>query len=75
MQSTLADRSLIFLLPRARVEVATDSFDVVAHELDPSEREVIIPKINATPPRVRLRELPVKNHAYHPRADAAGAAP
>ena len=33
--------------PRAHVEVATDSFDVVAHELDPSEREAIIPKINA----------------------------
>ncbi|ORV44032.1 nitroreductase family deazaflavin-dependent oxidoreductase [Mycobacterium conspicuum] len=36
--------------PRAHVEVATDSFDVVAHELDPSEREAIIPKINATTP-------------------------
>ncbi len=36
--------------PRARVEVATDSFDVVAHELDSSEREAIIPKINATVP-------------------------
>jgi deazaflavin-dependent oxidoreductase (nitroreductase family) len=36
--------------PRAHVEVATDSFDVVAHELDPSERETIIPKINATTP-------------------------
>ena len=36
--------------PRARVEVATDSFDVIAHELDPSEREAIIPKINATAP-------------------------
>jgi deazaflavin-dependent oxidoreductase (nitroreductase family) len=36
--------------PRAHVEVATDSFDVVAHELDSSEREAIIPKINATVP-------------------------
>lgn len=36
--------------PRARVEVATDSFDVVAHELDASEREAIIPKLNATVP-------------------------
>ena len=36
--------------PRAHVEVATDSFDVVAHELDSSERGAIIPKINATVP-------------------------
>lgn len=36
--------------PRARVEVATDSFDVVAHELEASEREAIIPKLNATVP-------------------------
>ncbi|OBH05403.1 MULTISPECIES: nitroreductase family deazaflavin-dependent oxidoreductase [unclassified Mycobacterium] len=36
--------------PRARVEVATASFDVVAHELDASERETIIPKINAAVP-------------------------
>lgn len=36
--------------PRARVEVATESFDVVAHELDSSERQAIIPKINATVP-------------------------
>lgn len=36
--------------PRAHVELATDSFDVVAHELDSSEREAIIPKINATVP-------------------------
>jgi deazaflavin-dependent oxidoreductase (nitroreductase family) len=36
--------------PRARVEVATGSFDVVAHELDPSEREVVIPKINVAAP-------------------------
>jgi deazaflavin-dependent oxidoreductase (nitroreductase family) len=35
---------------RAHVEVGTDSFDVVAHELDPSEREAIIPKINETTP-------------------------
>lgn len=36
--------------PRAHVEVATDSFEVVAHELNCSERETIIPKINATVP-------------------------
>lgn len=36
--------------PRARVEVATDSFDVIARELDSSEREAIIPKINETVP-------------------------
>ncbi|OBH43927.1 nitroreductase family deazaflavin-dependent oxidoreductase [Mycobacterium mantenii] len=36
--------------PRARVEVATDSFDVVAHELDSSERQAVIPKINAKVP-------------------------
>ena len=36
--------------PRAHVEVATGSFDVVARELDPSEREAAIPRINATNP-------------------------
>jgi len=36
--------------PRSRVELATGSFDVIAHELDSSEREAIIPKINATVP-------------------------
>ncbi len=36
--------------PRAHVEVATDSFEVVAHELNSSERETIIPKINAAVP-------------------------
>ena len=36
--------------PRAHVEVATGSFDVVARELDPSEREAVIPRINATTP-------------------------
>lgn len=36
--------------PRAHVEVATDSFDVFAHELDSSEREAIIPRINAAVP-------------------------
>jgi deazaflavin-dependent oxidoreductase (nitroreductase family) len=36
--------------PRARVEAATGSFDVVARELDPSEREAVIPKINETAP-------------------------
>jgi len=36
--------------PRARVEVAARSFDAVARELDPSEREAVIPKINATNP-------------------------
>jgi len=36
--------------PRAHVEVPTGSFDVVARELDPSEREAVIPRINATKP-------------------------
>ena len=36
--------------PRAHIELATDAVDVVARELDPSERAVIIPKINATIP-------------------------
>ncbi|WP_319450336.1 MULTISPECIES: nitroreductase family deazaflavin-dependent oxidoreductase [unclassified Mycobacterium] len=36
--------------PRAHVEVDTDSFDVVTRELDPSEREVVIAKINVTTP-------------------------
>ena len=36
--------------PARAIEVATDSFDVVAHELNSSEREAIIPKINATVP-------------------------
>jgi deazaflavin-dependent oxidoreductase (nitroreductase family) len=35
---------------RGHVELATDSFDVVARELDPSEREAVIPRINATNP-------------------------
>ena len=36
--------------PRAHVELATGSFDVVARELDPSERDAVIPRINATVP-------------------------
>jgi deazaflavin-dependent oxidoreductase (nitroreductase family) len=36
--------------PRAHVEVAAESFDAVARELDPDEREAVIPKINATYP-------------------------
>jgi deazaflavin-dependent oxidoreductase (nitroreductase family) len=36
--------------PRAHVEVTTGSFDVVARELDPSERAAVIPRINATTP-------------------------
>lgn len=36
--------------PRAHVELATGSFDLVAREIDPSEREAVIPKINATTP-------------------------
>jgi deazaflavin-dependent oxidoreductase (nitroreductase family) len=36
--------------PRAHAEIATGSFDVVARELDPSEREAVIPRINATNP-------------------------
>jgi deazaflavin-dependent oxidoreductase (nitroreductase family) len=34
--------------PHAHVEIGTDSFDVVAHELDPAEREAIIPKVLET---------------------------
>jgi deazaflavin-dependent oxidoreductase (nitroreductase family) len=33
--------------PRARVELAGESFDVTARELPPDEREDIIPKVNA----------------------------
>jgi deazaflavin-dependent oxidoreductase (nitroreductase family) len=36
--------------PKAHIEVATGSLDVVARELDPSEREAAIPRINATNP-------------------------
>jgi deazaflavin-dependent oxidoreductase (nitroreductase family) len=36
--------------PRAHVEVATGSFDVVARELGPSEREAVIPRIDAATP-------------------------
>jgi deazaflavin-dependent oxidoreductase (nitroreductase family) len=36
--------------PRAHVEVATGSFNVLARELDPSEREAVIPRINTTLP-------------------------
>jgi deazaflavin-dependent oxidoreductase (nitroreductase family) len=36
--------------PRAHIEVPSDSCDVVARELDSSEREAVIPKINATMP-------------------------
>jgi deazaflavin-dependent oxidoreductase (nitroreductase family) len=36
--------------PRAHVEVAASSFDVVARELEPSEREAVIPKINVLTP-------------------------
>jgi deazaflavin-dependent oxidoreductase (nitroreductase family) len=33
--------------PRARVELAGETFDVTARELPPDEREHIIPKVNA----------------------------
>jgi deazaflavin-dependent oxidoreductase (nitroreductase family) len=36
--------------PRAHIEVPSGSFDVVARELDLSEREAVIPKINAIMP-------------------------
>jgi len=36
--------------PRAHVEVTTGSFDVVARELEPSEREAVIPRINEKMP-------------------------
>jgi deazaflavin-dependent oxidoreductase (nitroreductase family) len=34
--------------PRAHVEIGTESFDAIAHELDPAEREAIIPKVVET---------------------------
>jgi deazaflavin-dependent oxidoreductase (nitroreductase family) len=40
---------------RAHVEVATDSFDVVAHELDTSEREGSSPRSTKPYPRSRSR--------------------
>jgi deazaflavin-dependent oxidoreductase (nitroreductase family) len=36
--------------PRAHVEVATGAYDVVARELDPPEREAVIPRINVLTP-------------------------
>ncbi|WP_313888662.1 nitroreductase/quinone reductase family protein [Mycolicibacterium sp. CBMA 226] len=36
--------------PQAHVELPTGSFHVVARELDPTERDTVIPKINATTP-------------------------
>jgi deazaflavin-dependent oxidoreductase (nitroreductase family) len=36
--------------PRAHVEVATGSYGVVARELDPPEREAVIPRINVLTP-------------------------
>ena len=36
--------------PRAHIEVPTGSYDVVARELDPSEREAVIPRINVLTP-------------------------
>lgn len=36
--------------PRARVEVAAESFDVIARELPPAERDEIFPKVTAAAP-------------------------
>lgn len=36
--------------PRAHIETATGSFDVIARELDPSEGQSVIPKINVASP-------------------------
>ena len=36
--------------PRARVEVGTDAYDVVARELPPDERDAVYPKIVARAP-------------------------
>ena len=60
--------------PRAHVEVATDSFDVVAHELDSSEREAIILKINATVPEFGVSRTTIRSQAHHPDIRAAEAA-
>jgi len=38
--------------PRAHVELGTDSFDVIARELPPAEREEMFPKIVAAVPGV-----------------------
>ena len=38
--------------PRARVEVGTEAFDVIARELPPAEREEMFPKIVAAVPGV-----------------------
>ena len=65
--------------PRAHVQVGTDSFDAVAHELDPSEREAVIPKINATTPAFAFanyqskttRTIPIfELHRCHRRCSA-----
>jgi hypothetical protein len=44
------------------------SFDVVARELEPSEREAVILRINASTPAFAY----AKNHAYHPDIRAGG---
>lgn len=36
--------------PRARVEVAAESFDVIARELPPAERDEIFPEVTAAAP-------------------------
>jgi F420H(2)-dependent quinone reductase len=38
--------------PRAHIEVGTESFDMIARELPPAEREQTIPKITAAAPGV-----------------------
>ena len=43
----ISDESTRWADPRARVELAGESFDVTARELPPDERQDIIPKVNA----------------------------
>ena len=59
--------------PRAHVEVATDSFVVVAHELDSSERGVI-PKINETVPAFAFADYQSKTKRTIPIFELQAAA-
>jgi deazaflavin-dependent oxidoreductase (nitroreductase family) len=50
--------------PRAHVEVGTESFDVLARELPPAERNEIVPKLTAVAPVVA--ELQAKTSRVFP---------
>ena len=50
--------------PRAHVEVGTESFDVLARELPPAERDEIVPRITAVAPVVA--ELQAKTNRVFP---------